>query len=175
MMQYVFLIIRMRTNPHKRKKWLLFVRNKYGFILFASLIMLFGCGEEPPKKIEIYPMVSWDEKGLVKQLYTYGGDPVIKKDVYIDGRQIKTKENTVYINHQSQIVYKDGEPILGPFGYYVFWEKEGRFVNTQYKQIHESRIFALDGKPMPDKTAILIKTYFDEAKTDYQVRQKRAL
>ncbi len=152
------------------------MNNKLSILAFVTLIMLVGCSENNvPPKIEIFPMVSWKEQGLVKQLYIYGGGPVIKKDIVIDGRQIRTVSNTVYINYESQIVYKDGTPVVGPFGYYVYWEKEGRFVNTQYRQIHESRIFALNDKPMPDNTAILIKTYFDEAKTDYQLRQKRAL
>ena len=149
--------------------------NKSGFIMLGMLTLLFGCNERVPEKIEIFPMVSWEEKGLVKQLYTYDGEPVIKKDVYLDGRLVKVKENTVYINYKSQIVYKNGDPIVGPYGYYVFWEREGRFVNTQYRQVLESRLFSLGGKPMPDKTAIMIKVYFDEAKTDYQLGRQKAL
>lgn len=130
--------------------------------------MLSGCEEPKSKQVVLKGIDTWIGDRVYKQLFTYSEQPVQIATVQLKDTQIKIVYKNVYLTNQSKLVLRNGTPITDVSGLEVYWEESGKFVNTQYKVVPESWLFTIDKKPMKDNTAILIKSYFDEAKASYE-------
>lgn len=114
-------------------------------------------------------------QGNVWQIYTYGNEKVMHERVLlVDGKYVRISRQ-VYVNHQSQFVYKDGNPIKGPNGRELYWSSQGHIVarvsslsKTKLERVYEDQVFAVNGQPIARNTGLLIHDLYKKALADWR-------
>lgn len=140
-------------------------------MVFTASLTLLGCTDSRPQINNVYPMVSWENKEKLVLLATYDRAPVIHEVTSIKDRRAHTEQKQVYLNYRSQLVFRDGTALTDKNGYIVYWERKGRFVNSQGRQVFETDLFVKGNKRMERHTAIMVLDDYEQAKAEYERQQ----
>ncbi len=106
-----------------------------------------------------YPVISEHDGRGPWQVITYSGDEVKQQLVHLDAKDISTRSESVYLSNKSQFIYRNGEPIKAFGGNLFYWDDRGNIINQQYQIIPEDEIFVVNGRPMPKRTAMMLKNF----------------
>jgi len=134
---------------------------KVNFIwLLVCTFFLVACQEEK-RTISGVPMfhesLGAPMKGGPWPVTTYDDEKIkFSLRVLRDGKEY-TDRRTVYINKDSQFVFKDGKPIITFDGRPMYWNSQGYIVNDKLQKINESLVFELNSKPLKDGTPLEIQ------------------
>lgn len=90
-------------------------------------------------------------------MVTYEEAVITVERVGLDKGELYTELRSVYVNGNSQFVYKDDSPITTFRGENLYWSSEGYIVSDRYNIIPESDIFTVGGKAMPYRTPMMLK------------------
>ena len=126
--------------------------------IVITILLLAGCEQEKTSYRNI-PMVTADFGEGPWQLVTYKDQKIMFEAVVLDENRTVTRSESVYINNKSQLVFRDGKPIKNYRGEYLYWNKEGRFINKDLRIIREDILFVVNGRPMIPNTPIKIRDY----------------
>jgi hypothetical protein len=136
-------------------------------IVALLVLLLPGCAE-PVQPASFIPMVKKPSGQGPWQVVTYDNERIIHDDVkLLDGR-IEQTAQTVYIAHNSQYVYKNGDPIVTYANDTLYWHSHGEIVNQAMKVIPEFAVFKVKDNPMPRHTAMMLKHIYLDAQRSIQ-------
>lgn len=99
------------------------------------------------------------------QLVTYDEERVEREIVVIENNSIYSLPRAVYMSTTGKLVYKDESPILTFKGEEIYWNEQGIFLSTSGRRVNKSEILSVNGKPLPEGTALMFKETLIRAKS----------
>ena len=93
------------------------------------------------------------------QVVTYDDEAVMRDTSALDGDQIVSRSEPVYINNESKFIYRDGSPVKSFSGDNLYWNEQGYIINRHLHVIPEESVFALNNQPLPNGTPLKLRGY----------------
>lgn len=126
-------------------------------LIFAALIV--GCGNDSAQTNSHLRMVDERLGEGPWQVVTYDGKRVTRDTVALDAGDVVIRTSSVYVNSDSQFILRDGTPIKIFTGDEIYWNSEGDVVTRKLQRVPEYLVFSLEGKPLPENTALTLHDY----------------
>lgn len=127
--------------------------------LLYLVMLLVGCGDDAPETTSHLRMVDERLGEGPWQVVTYDGKRVTRDTVALDGDDVVVRSSSVYVNKDSQFTLRDGTPIKIFTGDEIYWNSEGDVITRKLQRVPEYLVFSLEGKPLPEKTALTLHDY----------------